>query len=112
MSWPAPKKGRPTPITPEYEDLAFFLQVCREAGLEPLVAISPVSGPFFDLVGIDEAVRAQCYERIRAICEAEDVPMADFSDKEYEKYFLHDIVHFGWTGWVDVEEAIYNHARS
>lgn len=98
--------------TPEYEDLAFFLQVCREAGLQPLVIISPVSGPFFDLVGISEDVRAQCYDRIRAICEEQGVPAADFSDKEYERYFLHDIVHFGWTGWADVEEAIYDYARS
>lgn len=98
--------------TPEYEDLAFFLQVCCEAGLEPLVIISPVSGPFFDLVGISEEVRAQCYDRIRAICEEQGVPVADFSDKEYERYFLHDIVHFGWTGWVNVEEVIYDHARS
>ena len=33
---------------------------------------------------------------------------ADFTDREYEKYFLFDTVHFGWTGWVDVEEAIYD----
>ena len=36
--------------------------------------------------------------------------LADFSDREYEKYFLFDIVHFGWTGWIDVEEAVYNFA--
>lgn len=98
--------------TPEYEDLAFFLQVCRESGLEPLVIISPVSGEFFDLVGITPEVRQQCYDCIIQICEQADVPVADFSEKEYEKFFLHDIVHFGWTGWVDVEKAIYDYVKS
>jgi D-alanine transfer protein len=37
--------------------------------------------------------------------------LADFSDREYEKYFLFDIVHFGWTGWIDVEQAIYEFAK-
>lgn len=97
--------------TPEYEDLAFFLQVCKEAGLEPMVIISPVSGPFFDLVGLNEETRRACYDRILSICENADVPVADFSDKEYEEYFLHDIVHFGWTGWLAAEEAIYDHVK-
>ena len=37
--------------------------------------------------------------------------LADFTSHEYEKYFLYDIVHFGWTGWIDVEEAIYRFAK-
>lgn len=95
----------------EYQDFSFFLKVCKEAGLEPLVIISPVHGPFYDWAGTDPADRARCYERIKQICTAHDVPYKDFSDKEYEQYFLHDIVHFGWTGWVAVEEAIYDHVK-
>lgn len=97
--------------TPEYEDLAFFLRVCKESGLEPLVIVSPVSGPFFDLVGISSETRRACYDRILSICQNADVPVADFSEKEYEEFFLHDIVHFGWTGWLAAEEAIYDHVR-
>ena len=95
--------------TPEYDDFTFFLKVCGEVGLEPLVVISPVQGDFFDLEGISTDVREYCYERVRSICENMDVEYADFSDREYEDYFLYDIVHFGWTGWVDVEEAIYDY---
>lgn len=97
--------------TPEYDDLNFFLKVCREVGLEPLVIISPLHGEFFDHQGISKNVRTSCYDRIRLICEKHEVQCADFSDREYEKYFLHDIVHFGWTGWVAVEEAIYNYVN-
>lgn len=97
--------------TPEYNDLNFFLKVCREVGLEPLVVISPVHGKFYDLEGIDKETRATCYSRIRHICKKHGVQYADFSDREYEKYFLHDTVHFGGPGWVAVEEAIYDYVK-
>ena len=94
--------------TPEYADFSHLLQICKEAGLEPLVIITPLHGPFNDHVGISQETRQQCYDHIKAICENEGVQVADFTDREYEKYFLFDTVHFGWTGWVDVEEAIYD----
>lgn len=97
--------------TPEYEDLTFFLKACKEVGFEPMVIVSPLNGYFYDMEGLSKKARKQCYSRIRTICKKMDVRIADFSDKEYEKYFLNDIVHFGWTGWVDVEEAIYEFAK-
>jgi D-alanine transfer protein len=95
----------------EFQDFSFFLKVCEEVGLEPLVIISPVHGQFYDYVGTSASDRQACYERIKQICENHGAAVADFSDKEYEQYFLHDIVHFGWTGWVEVEEAIYNYVK-
>ncbi len=97
--------------TPEYNDFNFFLKVCREVGLEPLVIISPVHGEFYDYEGITKDVRADCYDRIVEICNEHGVRCADFSNREYEKYFLHDIVHFGGPGWVAVEKAIYNYVN-
>lgn len=97
--------------TPEYDDFGLFLRVCQESGLEPLVIVAPISGDYYDWVGVDAAARRACYEHILQICDAYGVAVADFSNKEYEKYFLHDQVHFGWTGWVDVEAAIYDFAK-
>ena len=97
--------------TPEYDDFGLFLRVCQETGLEPLVVVSPLSGTYYDWVGIDEQTRRSCYDHIIEICNAYGVQVANFSDKEYETYFLNDQVHFGWTGWVDVEEAIYAFAK-
>ncbi len=96
--------------TPEYDDFIFFCKVCRECGIEPLVVISPVHGDFYDWEGITQDDREDCYERIRMICDKQGVQYADFSSKEYEKGFLFDNVHFGWTGWIDVEEAIVDYA--
>ena len=96
--------------TPEYDDLACFLDIAAECGIEPLVVIAPVHGPYYDHIGIDAQTRAGCYDKIRALCAEKGAQVADFSDREYENYFLFDIVHFGWTGWVDVEQAIYEFA--
>lgn len=95
----------------EYADFAVLLEVMKEVGFEPLIIISPLHGEVYDLLGADIETREACYERIRSACEAAGVEVADFSDREYEQYFLHDIVHFGWTGWVAVEEAVYGYAN-
>jgi len=97
--------------TPEYDDLELFLQVCDACGIEPLVVIEPTLGPYYDHIGITAQTRAAAYQRIRDVVAAHSsARLADFSANEYEKYFLFDIVHFGWTGWVDTERALYEFA--
>lgn len=97
--------------TPEYDDFNCFLDIADACGIEVLVVIGPVMGPYYDLIGITAETRANCYDRIRAIAaEHPSVRLADFSDREYEKYFLYDIVHFGTVGWTDVNEAVYDFA--
>lgn len=97
--------------TPEYEDLNMFLTLCDLTGIEPLVVIEPCMGPYYDYIGITVQTRASAYQRIRDVVTAHPTArLADFSDREYEKYFLFDIVHFGWTGWIDAERAIYDFA--
>ncbi|MDO4536697.1 MAG: D-alanyl-lipoteichoic acid biosynthesis protein DltD [Coriobacteriales bacterium] len=99
--------------TPEYNDLNCFLLVCEACGVEPLVVIQPVMGPYYDHVGISSETRNAAYQRIRDVVAAHpSARLADFSDREYEKYFLFDIVHFGWTGWIDAQHAIYDFAQS
>lgn len=97
--------------TPEYDDLDCFLTACDACGIEPLLVISPSMGPYYDYIGIGQQTREAAYQRIRnVVASHKNARLADFSDREYEKYFLFDIVHFGWTGWIDVEEAIYRFA--
>lgn len=98
--------------TPEYDDLDLFLRTCEVCGIEPLVIIQPVLGPYYDHIGIDRETRERAYSRIRGIVGShETAHLADFSSREYEQYFLFDIVHFGWTGWVDAGQALYEFAR-
>lgn len=97
--------------TPEYDDLAAFLRVADDCGVDVMVVICPEMGPYYDLIGIDANTRQNCYSHVRQICEQAGAAVCDFSDREYERYWLYDIVHFGWTGWVDLNEAIYEFAN-
>lgn len=98
--------------TPEYDDLDLFLTTCDACGIEPLIVIEPVLGPYYDHIGISQQTRNAAYDRIREVVGRHgNARLADFSNREYEQYFLYDIVHFGWTGWVDAQEAIYEFAK-
>ena len=95
--------------TYEYDDLKCLLDVCDFCGIEPLIVIEPVMGPYYDHIGITPDKREAAYARIREVVAAHPTArLADFSDREYEPYFLYDIVHFGWCGWVSAEEALYD----
>lgn len=112
-AWDAVKDAREDETyskTPEYDDLRCFLEIADACGIEVLVVVSPLFGPYYDHIGIDAQTRESCYEQIRSICKDYGAQVADYTDREYEKYFLFDIVHYGWTGWVDVEQSIYEFA--
>ncbi len=92
----------------EYADLQAFLDVCADAGLEPLVVVIPLHGAWYDHEGVTQDVRDYFYQSVRSICDDAGVAYADFSSCEYEKYFLCDTVHPGWKGWVRIEHAVYD----
>ena len=99
--------------TPEYDDLECFMDVCDACGIEPLVIIEPCMGPYYDHIGIAAETRARAYRHISSVVASHPIAwLADFSSREYERYFLFDIVHFGWTGWIDAEKAIYDFAQT
>lgn len=94
-------------VSPEYGDLTFFLEVCRATGITPLLVSVPVHGYWYDQRSFPKEGREAYYENIRELCEKYDAALADFSDKEYEPYFLRDIMHVGWKGWAYIDEAVY-----
>ncbi|MDR2587034.1 MAG: D-alanyl-lipoteichoic acid biosynthesis protein DltD, partial [Coriobacteriales bacterium] len=97
--------------SPELDDLRLFLQVCQENDVEPLLVIVPVNGWWYDYAGHPQADRMALYQAIRDLCDEMDTRYADFSGHEYEEYFLFDIMHLGWRGWVQVEQAIEAYSR-
>jgi D-alanine transfer protein len=96
----------------EYDDLELFLDICEETGLEPLVVMVPVNGRWYDHTGMSADMRATYYENIRRLCADRAVEIADFSGSEDELYFLRDVMHLGWRGWIHVEEALYDFSQS
>lgn len=93
----------------EYEYLELFLDICNQQGIKPLIVNIPVNGRWYDYTGFSREKREEYYNKIREIVGKYNAQLADFSDCEYEKYFLQDIMHLGWKGWIKVDEAIYKY---
>jgi len=94
-------------VSDEYNDLKLFLDVCKETNVKPMIVIVPVNGLWYDYTEFSKTDRQTYYSNIRKICLEYNTDCADFSDKEYEKYFLCDIMHLGWKGWVYINDEIY-----
>lgn len=101
-------EGNGYTVSPEYSDLKLFLKVCNEIGLEPLIISVPVNGRWYDYTGFPKADRNTYYQNIRNICKEYKAELADFSEREYELYFLRDTMHLGWKGWAYIDEAVYD----
>lgn len=97
-------------VSPEYDDLECFLQVCKEAGVKPMLVMMPVNGYWYDHVGFPKKERRAYYKNIRKLAEEYDAELADFGKDEYTPYFFLDKVHLGWKGWLAVDESIYRFA--
>lgn len=93
-------------VSPEYEDFKLLLQVCKDEGIKPLILNIPVNGYWYDYTGFSKEDRKDYYEKINSIVKDYGFEVADFSQYEYDKYFLKDPSHLGWKGWVYVDEAI------
>lgn len=93
--------------SPEYGDLKLFLNVCDELELEVMLINVPVNGYWYDYTGFPKEEREKYYENIREIAKEYGVKLLDLSNHEYTPYFLKDIMHLGWKGWVYIDEGIY-----
>ncbi len=97
--------------SPEYQDLELLLDVLKQTGAKPMFVIIPVSGLWSDYTGFPLVERQTYYQRVRQMVEQYGFPVADFSGHEYDPYFLKDIMHLGWKGWVKVDEAMDSFAN-
>lgn len=90
----------------EYSDFQLVLDVLKESGAKPLFIIVPVHGKWYDYLGFPKQGRTAYYNKIKKQIKSEGFPVADFSNHEYDPYFLKDTLHLGWKGWVHVDKSI------
>lgn len=100
--------------SPEYQDLQLLMKVLKEQGAKAMFVIVPVNGFWYDYTGFPVQERAAYYTRIKTMVQENGFELADFSQHEYDRYFLQDIMHLGWKGWVAVDQAMdqFYHERS
>ena len=93
-------------VSEEYDDLRLLFDVCKAVGVEPLFIHVPLHGDWSDFTGFTAEKRTEYYENVRKIVNEYGIKMLDLSRFEYEKYFLCDIMHLGWKGWLEVDKAL------
>ena len=90
----------------EYQDLELLLQILQEVKAKPMFIIVPVNGLWYDYTGFPLQERIAYYARLETMVRDKGFQVANFGDHEYDTYFLQDIMHLGWKGWVNVDEAL------
>lgn len=96
----------------EYDDYELYLNVCKDLGIEPYIILSPTNGKWYDQLGLSKESRDEFYKRARKMAEDKGFEVLDYADKEYTPYFMYDASHFGWEGWLDVDEKLYEHFKN
>lgn len=91
----------------EYGDLTLLLELCRAKNIEVLFVHVPLHGQWSDYTGFDETARQTYYDKVSGILAGYDnVSVCDLTSDEYEPYFLCDVMHLGWKGWLKLDEAL------
>ena len=98
--------------SPEYIDYEIFLDVARELGMKVEVIIFPVNGKWNDYTGVSKEMREQAYRNIEEMAKKYDnVKVLNYGNREYDDYFLFDVMHVGVKGWMEVERELYKFAK-
>lgn len=93
----------------EMQDFEMFLQICRENGVRPYVIIMNTNGLYYDYVGMDGERRNGLYDEVEKRAKVQGAEVLRLSEYEYEPYFMLDVMHLGWKGWLYVDEQISKH---
>ncbi|MEK8199535.1 D-alanyl-lipoteichoic acid biosynthesis protein DltD [Lysinibacillus sp. FSL M8-0134] len=95
--------------SPEYEDFQLVIDVLKDAGAKPLFVSIPVNGYWYDYNGYPEERRHQYYDKMAQVLKDADVSYVDFTDHEYDPYFIMDTIHIAWKGWVYLDREMDHH---
>ncbi|MBB6713486.1 D-alanyl-lipoteichoic acid biosynthesis protein DltD [Clostridium gasigenes] len=93
----------------EVQDYELFLNISSELGVKPLIILAPVNGIYYDYIGLTKEERNLFYNNIEQMAKEKGFDVLNLQSKEYEKYYLTDVMHLGWKGWLNVDEEMYKH---
>ena len=98
--------------SPEYSDYEIFLDISKELGIEVEVIIFPVNGKWNDYTGVSRKMREETYKKIEDVAKKyTNVKVINYGNREYDDYFLFDVMHVGVKGWLEVEKELYEFAK-
>ena len=91
----------------EWIDLEILLQVLKELDAQPLLLSRPINATYWEEMGVTAAARQTYYNKLRQLAASYNIPVVDFQEHEYDKYFSIDSVsHTSRKGWVYVNKTL------
>ncbi|MBN1066923.1 D-alanyl-lipoteichoic acid biosynthesis protein DltD [Clostridium botulinum] len=91
----------------EFEDYELYLDTCTELGIEPYIILMPTNGLWYDHTGLSKEKRDEFYDKVQEMAEEKGFDVLNLKDEEYTPYFMCDVMHLGWKGWLKVDEELY-----
>lgn len=95
----------------ENKDFEELLKLCKQLNIKPLIIIAPVNGRFYDYAGLSREARVNYYNTIETMAKNYGFETLNLKEKDYEPYFMVDIMHLGWKGWLNVDERILEYYK-
>lgn len=92
----------------EFADLRLFIDVCQQLDIEPYMIIMPSMGAYYDNTHYDKESRDIWCGKLRDMFTEENVPYLDMTNRDNDKFYLRDVMHLAWKGWVEVDKALYD----
>lgn len=96
-------------ISAERQDFTCFLSVCKDLDIRPYIIMMNTNGYYYDYIGIDKNTRNDLYNWVEQQTRAYGFDCLNLSEKEYEPYFMRDVMHLGWKGWLYVDQKLTEH---
>lgn len=96
----------------EFRDYEEMLKVCKQLNIKPYIILMPVNGYFYDYMGLGKEKRDAFYHKVESLAKQYNFEVLNMKDKEYEPYFMIDIMHLGWKGWLYVDEKIAEYNKN
>lgn len=93
----------------EMEDYKALLETFKQAGVNPYIILTPTNGSYYDYIGLTKEKRLAFYDKLGEMISEYGFDHLDLREKEYEPYFLKDVMHLGWRGWLYVNKQITEH---
>lgn len=95
----------------EFKDYELYLDTCVDLGIKPYIILMPTNGRWYDYTGMTKESRDEFYDKVEQMAKSRGFEVLNLKDEEYTPYFMCDVMHLGWKGWLKVDEELYKHFK-
>ena len=90
----------------EFADLELLIRVLKELKMNALFISQPIDGVHSDSRGVTPQARSAYYRRLEALLAAAGYPLRDFSEREEDRFFFHNVDHPSAKAWIFFDREI------